>query len=129
MGNSDESDETRADIVCKIMDSDFSVVPKQYDRACHLSLPGGIGADGHEAADAFWLGMRSAFLSAVLEIAHQIGGIGQLMSPRSESVVFDGKAQRMVALWSHHRSGGACDGCQPRRVWTTGTTPRNYIFR
>ena len=66
----------------RIMAADFAVIPEQYDRACHLEYPGGITAHGHGAADAFWLGLRAAFPSAVFEVHHQIGMEEPMLPPR-----------------------------------------------
>lgn len=82
-GNEDEWGAAHAGILRRMMDADFSVIPDAYDRACHLSLPGGVEAHGQSAADAFWLGLRSSFPSAKFTIAHQIGRSDPLMAPRS----------------------------------------------
>ncbi len=82
-GNSEEWGEKHADILHRLMNADFHVIPEQYDRACHLSLPGGVEGHGPAVADAFWLGLRSAFPSAEFKIDHQIGRVDPLMSPRS----------------------------------------------
>jgi predicted ester cyclase len=82
-GNDSEWGEKHAEILRRIMGADFTVVAEQYDRACHLSLPGGLDVHGRDAADSFWLGLRSAFPSAEFRIDHQIGRSDSLMSPRS----------------------------------------------
>lgn len=56
-----------------LMGADFTVVPREYDRAVQLELPGGRTAHGHPAADAFWMGLRSAFPSATFALHHRIG--------------------------------------------------------
>lgn len=82
-GNECEWGEKHAEILRQIMAADFAVIAKQYDRACHLSLPGGLDVHGRDEADSFWLGLRSAFPSAKFQIDHQIGRTDALMSPRS----------------------------------------------
>ncbi len=82
-GNDSEWGEKHAEILHRIMAADFAVVAGEYDRACHLSLPGGLDVHGWEAAVHFWLGLRSAFPSAEFRIVHQIGRSDPLMSPRS----------------------------------------------
>ena len=82
-GNEDEWGAAHASILRRIMEADFSVISEEYDRACHLSLPGGVEVHGHSAVDAFWLGLRSSFPSAEFTIEHQIGQSDPLMSPRS----------------------------------------------
>ena len=83
IGNTEEWGERHADILRRIMDAGFSVIPEQYDRACHLSLPGGHEGHGWDEADNFWIGLRSALPSAEFKIAHQIGRTDPLLSPRS----------------------------------------------
>lgn len=82
-GNKNEWGERHASILGKIMATEFSVIPKEYDRACHLSYPCGQDVHGWDAADRFWMGLRSAFPAAEFKIDHQIGRVDELMSPRS----------------------------------------------
>lgn len=82
-GNECEWGEKHAKILHQIMAADFTVIAEQYDRACHLSLPGGLDVHGRDEVDSFWLGLRSAFPSAKFQIDHQIGRTDPLMSPRS----------------------------------------------
>ena len=82
-GNNNEWGEKHADILRQIMATDFSAITEQYDRACHLSLPGGQDVHGSDEAVGFWLGLRSAFPSAEFKIEHQIGRSDAMMSPRS----------------------------------------------
>ena len=83
IGNNNEWGEKHADILRRIMATDFPVITEQYDRACHLSLPGGQDVHGSDEAVGFWLGLRSAFPSAEFKIEHQIGRSDAMMSPRS----------------------------------------------
>ena len=82
-GNTNEWGEKHADVLRRIMAANFSVIPQHFDRACQLSLPCGQNSHGHEAATAFWLGLRSALPNATFTIDHQIGRVDQLMPPRS----------------------------------------------
>lgn len=82
-GNDNEWGEQHASILRRIMAADFSVIPEHYDRACHLSLPGGRDDYGFAAADSFWIGLRSAFPAADFKIEHQIGRTDPMLSPRS----------------------------------------------
>ena len=65
------------------MNASFSVIPKEYDRACHLEYPGGTTGHGLGSADTFWMGLRSAFPDAEFVIHHQIGRTDPLLSPRA----------------------------------------------
>ncbi len=82
-GNDNAWGQRHADILARIMQADFSVIPQTYDRACQLALPGGREMHGHDAADRFWMGLRSAFPNAAFRIDHQIGREDPLMPPRS----------------------------------------------
>lgn len=82
-GNDHPWGQAYADILNRIMSAEFSVIPQQYDRACHLEYPGGHAGHGWGEADAFWLGLRAAFPSATFEIHHQIGMEEPLMPPRA----------------------------------------------
>ena len=82
-GNDDEWGKRHASILQRIMSADFSAIPEHYDRACHLSVPGGQELHGWDDADAFWIGLRSAFPSATFSIEHQIGRTDPQLSPRS----------------------------------------------
>jgi SnoaL-like domain len=70
-------------ILRRIMDADLAVIQSDYDRACHLQLPGGITEHGRKAADQFWLGLRASFPSAKFEIHHMIGREDVGFSPRA----------------------------------------------
>jgi hypothetical protein len=83
MGNDNEWGEKHAGILRRIMAMDFTVIGEQYDRACHLSLPGGRDVHSRDEATAFWLGLRSAFPTAKFNMDHQIGRDDPMMSPRS----------------------------------------------
>jgi len=82
-GNDNEWGEKHAAILQRIMKADLSVIPEQYDRACHLSLPCGENAHGWAGADNFWMSLRSALPTAEFKIDHQIGREDPHMGPRS----------------------------------------------
>ncbi|MDG1935734.1 MAG: ester cyclase [Paracoccaceae bacterium] len=83
LGNSDEWGEKHASILQRIMNTDFSVITEEYDRACYLSLPGAHDAYGWAEADIFWNGLRSSLPLAHFQIEHQMGRADPLLSPRS----------------------------------------------
>jgi len=82
-GNDNAWGEKYADILRRLMNSDFAVIPQEYDRACLMTYPGGVNAVSHDGADQFWIGLRSAFPNAKFKIEHQIGLEEPMMSPRS----------------------------------------------
>ena len=82
-GNDDEWGAAYADILTRVMGADMAVVPACYDPACHLELPGGVTAHGHDSADRFWMGLRASFPDAAFTIEHQIGRDDPDMAPRA----------------------------------------------
>ena len=82
-GNADQWGVAFADLLARIMQGAFSVIPEQYDRACQLEYPGGATEHGHAAAEAFWLGLRAAFPSATFTVHHRIGMEEPLLPPRA----------------------------------------------
>lgn len=82
-GNDNEWGAHYADMLQRIMGADMAVIPKQYDVACQLELPGGVSTHGHDAADRFWMGLRASFPYADFTIDHQIGRDDPMMPPRA----------------------------------------------
>ncbi|MEM6407762.1 MAG: ester cyclase [Pseudomonadota bacterium] len=82
-GNDNEWGQRLADILTRIMDKDFAVIPAEYDRACHIHHPGSRDSISHAGADQAWLPLRSSFPNATFEIHHQIGREDPMMSPRA----------------------------------------------
>lgn len=82
-GNNHPSGQRYAEILNRIMAADLAAIPRAYDRACELELPGGLTAHGPAAADQFWLGLRAAFPSARFAIHHTIGRTDPDCPPRA----------------------------------------------
>jgi predicted ester cyclase len=82
-GNDNAWGQKYADILQRLMAAEFSIVAKEYDRACHLELPGGMTGHSHSDADRFWMGLRAAFPDAKFQIDHVIGRDDPLMPPRA----------------------------------------------
>lgn len=82
-GNDNEWGAKHAELLQRLMKADFAAIPEVYDRACHLSLPGGQDVHGRRAADGFWMALRSAFPNADFKIDHQIGRDDPMLPPRS----------------------------------------------
>ena len=82
-GNDHPVGQRHADILTRIMGADMAAIPREYDRAVHLCLPGGVTAHGWPAADQFWMRLRAAFPNAAFEIHHVIGRDDPMMPPRS----------------------------------------------
>jgi hypothetical protein len=71
------------EILSRIMRADLAIIPREYNRAAQLELPGGITAHSHAAADRFWLGLRASFPSATFTIHHRIGREDPGHAPRA----------------------------------------------
>jgi predicted ester cyclase len=82
-GNDNEWGAKLADILTRIMEKDFAVIPAEYDRACHIHHAGDRSAISHAGADQLWLPLRSSFPSAKFQIDHVIGREDAMMSPRA----------------------------------------------
>ena len=82
-GNSTSSSQRYASALTRIMNADLAAITCEYDRACHLELPGGVTAHGWQAADQFWIGLRASFPNAKFKIDHEIGRDDQGMAPRA----------------------------------------------
>ncbi|MCY4462978.1 MAG: nuclear transport factor 2 family protein [Albidovulum sp.] len=82
-GGNSEIGSRYAETLARIMRADAAAISAEYDRACHLELPGGVAAHGRPAADMFWLGLRSSFPSAEFEIEHATGLNEAGMPPRA----------------------------------------------
>jgi len=82
-GNDNEWGAKYADILGRIMGADMAAIETEYDRACQLAYPGGVGGYSWGEADRFWMGLRASFPSAVFRIEHQIGRDDPLMPPRA----------------------------------------------
>ncbi len=82
-GNNNEWGARLADILERIMNADFTVIPQSYDRAANLFYPCGEEALSQDGADNFWMGLRASFPSAQFEIHHIIGLDDPLMPPRA----------------------------------------------
>ena len=82
-GNDNEWGALLVDTLTRLMAAEFSLIPAEYDRACHLEYPGGVTGHGHGDADAFWLDLRAAFPSAVFTAHHVIGRDDRMMPPRA----------------------------------------------
>lgn len=82
-GNDHPVGQQYAELLQQIMSAAMSSIPEQYDRACHLELPGGVTANGIAAADQFWMGLRASFPSAEFKIDHVIGRDDVACPPRA----------------------------------------------
>ncbi|MCV0424361.1 MAG: ester cyclase [Roseibium sp.] len=82
-GNDNEWGAKYADVLNRIMGADMATIEAEYDRACRLAYPGGVGGVSWPDADRFWMGLRASFPSAEFKIEHQIGRDDPMMPPRA----------------------------------------------
>lgn len=82
-GNDHAAGQRYADILKRIMSADMAAVPREYDRAAQLELPGGMTGHGHGDADQFWMGLRASLPSARFDVHHVIGRDDRAFSPRA----------------------------------------------
>ncbi len=82
-GNENIWGQKYADILTRLMQAEFSLIPQVYDRCCLAEYPGGVSGLSHGDIDTFWLGLRSSFPNAEFLIHHQIGCEDELMPPRA----------------------------------------------
>ena len=82
-GNDHPVGQRYAQLMSRIVAADFSVIAAEYDRACHLELPGGITDHGWAASERFWRALRASFPSARFEIHHRIGRDDPQFPPRA----------------------------------------------
>ncbi|WP_061017273.1 ester cyclase [Vibrio splendidus] len=83
VGNDNEYGQRYEDILRRVMSAEFSVIPKEYDRACIGEYTGGQTALSHNEIDQFWMSLRSSFPNAEFKIHHRIGRNDEMMSPRA----------------------------------------------
>lgn len=82
-GNDHEHGARLRDLLERLMQAEFSVIPQEWDRACALHYAGAKNGHGWAVADAFWLGLRASFPSATFEVHHVIGRDDPMMPPRA----------------------------------------------
>jgi predicted ester cyclase len=82
-GNDHPVGQRYAALLSRIMGADMAAIPKEYDRAAQVELPGGVTGYGWGDVDRFWMGLRAAFPSARFEIHHVIGRDDPAFSPRA----------------------------------------------
>lgn len=72
-----------ADILTAIMDKDFAVIAREYDRAVRVEHPGPQGGWGRGFAETQWMRLRSSFPTATFAIHHVIGRDDPHQPPRA----------------------------------------------
>ncbi len=82
-GNDNQWGQYLADILTRLMNAEFGLIEKLYDRAANLFYPSGVETQSFDGAEQFWLGLRASFPNAKFTIHHIIGREDSLMPPRA----------------------------------------------
>ena len=109
--------ERYADLLSGLMAAEMASIPKLYDRAAQIEMPGGITGHGWDAADRFWMRLRAAFPSAAFNIHHRIGREDALMPPR---------AAIRWSLWGRHDGFGAFGAPSGAQVYILGISHAEF---
>ena len=72
-GNDNEWGQRLASILTQMMEKDFTVIRREYDRAVRTEHWGARGGWSYDFAEADWMRLRSSFPAAKFEIHHVIG--------------------------------------------------------
>ncbi|HHF0489375.1 TPA: ester cyclase [Vibrio alginolyticus] len=83
VGNDNEYGQRYEAILRSLMNAEFSIVSKEYDRACIGEYTGGQTALSHSEVDHFWMALRASFPNAQFTVHHRIGRDDDMMSPRA----------------------------------------------
>ncbi len=110
-GNESEWGSRHADLLQRLMRGDLAAIPRVYDRAVQIEMPGGVTGHGWPACDRFWLSLRAAFPDAEFRIEHLIGREDPGLPPRS--------AIRW-SLWGRHSGWGAFGAPSGAEVYVLG---------
>lgn len=116
-GNDSEWGQRLSATLNAVMAAEFDAIPRDYDRAAHLTYPGGVTAHGPGAADRFWLGLRAAFPDAAFAIHHAMGRDDPMMPPR---------AALRWSLHGRHSGWGAFGAPSGAEVYVLGLTHAEY---
>ena len=82
-GNDNKWGQKLALILNEIMQKNYSVIQKEYDRAVQTEHPGAITAHSWADTESLWMGLRSSFPNAEFKIEHTIGREDPMLSPRA----------------------------------------------
>ena len=82
-GNDNEWGAKYAQVLTRLMNKEFSIIPEKYDRAVQTEYAGAASGISHDSVNDFWLGLRSSFPNAEFKIHHQIGMDASMLSPRA----------------------------------------------
>ncbi|SDI81082.1 SnoaL-like polyketide cyclase [Salipiger marinus] len=82
-GNGNPWGQTLGDLIDRVMGGELSALDRQYDPAAELFLPGSVQGCGPREAEAFWIGLRAAFPSALFHVEHLMGAEDPLAPPRA----------------------------------------------
>ncbi|TYB83426.1 ester cyclase [Maritimibacter fusiformis] len=82
-GNDNEWGQKLAELLTRIMNSEYSVIQRDYDRAVYSEHPGMRTGWSWAFAETEWMHLRASFPSAKFELHHVIGREDKCMPPRA----------------------------------------------
>lgn len=82
-GNDNEWGQRLSYILRQMMDKDFAVIHREYDRAVHTEHPSCTTVHSWFDTEILWMNLRSSFPNAKFVVEHQIGREDKMLSPRA----------------------------------------------
>ncbi|MEM1038375.1 MAG: ester cyclase [Pseudomonadota bacterium] len=82
-GNNNEWGLKYEGILTALMQKDFNLISREYDRAVIGEYAGAQTAVSHGEVTQFWVGLRSSFPDAAFKVHHRIGMDADMMPPRA----------------------------------------------
>ena len=116
-GNENGWGKRYAHVLERMMDKDFDIVRREYDRAVHLALPGGRDGLSWGDAEHFWLSLRSSFPRSEFAVHHVIGRDDPMLGPR---------AAVRWSLWGEHSGWGTFGRPTGAKVYVMGISHAEF---
>jgi hypothetical protein len=82
-GNDNEWGSRFANILTRLANKEFNLIPAEYDRAVVGEFPGARTEVSWAGIDRHWVGLMSSFPDAEFKVHHVIGMEGNMLSPRA----------------------------------------------
>ena len=82
-GNDNKWGQKLSEILSGIMQKNYSIIQKEYDRAVQTEHPGSTTVHSWADTEFLWMGLRSSFPNATFKLEHVIGREDPMLSPRA----------------------------------------------
>jgi hypothetical protein len=116
-GNDNEWGQKLSAILTGIMQKDYSIIQKAYDRAVQTEHPGSTTVHSWADTEFLWMGLRSSFPNAEFKLEHVIGREDPMLSPR---------AAVRWSLYGKHEGWGMFDQPSGANVYIMGFTHAEF---